>query len=368
MEQFDFQDIQAWMDSETLPQMLFEGQKLRLVNQSLCRIWPQAAEGLSAEQVFGPAADVFSTFAGKGSIVFSGELAGADRDFQLTLWRGFYRVTVLADQREAIDASMEMTARSILTPLSNIMAVTPKIMPKLAESEDPKIIKRAAELNHELYSLMRVAGHLRTCSGSLRFDLRRNPQNLTVWLSQLAEELIPLAKTADRVLELKLPTNGIMCEIDKDRLKHALLNLISNAIKFTMPGGHIELEMKEAGGNRLCIIIRDDGCGMAPSAMGTLFNLGNSQQLIPDPRQGAGMGLPIARAIVRAHQGNLLLESQEGKGTTVYLYLQRAGRSRDFELRSDVKYPVPFGGISDVLIELADVLPSSVFDVKDIYG
>lgn len=100
---------------------------------------------------------------------------------------------------------------------------------------------------------------------------------------------------------------------DPRRLREALLNVVQNAIQATPRGGSVALEAAREGG-QIVLSVRDDGRGMdadALAAAGTPFTSGRDG--------GTGLGLALARSVARQHGGDLTLESELGRGTTVRL-------------------------------------------------
>lgn len=111
---------------------------------------------------------------------------------------------------------------------------------------------------------------------------------------------------------------------DPDRLRQVLLNLIDNSAKFSPPYSTITMELR-CQDNQVLARISDQGPGISPQNMERLFNpffRGPTHQTV----QGAGLGLSIARWIVREHGGELNIESQLGKGTTAIITLPKNQR------------------------------------------
>ena len=107
--------------------------------------------------------------------------------------------------------------------------------------------------------------------------------------------------------------------VDAFQLKHAVLNLVLNALQATPQGGAIAIET--GGDDRaLEIRVRDGGEGMSEGVLPRAFDA-----FFTTREGGTGLGLPIARRIVEAHGGTLDLQSREGEGTLATLSLPAAG-------------------------------------------
>jgi len=146
-----------------------------------------------------------------------------------------------------------------------------------------------------------------------RFDARDAIESvLKLMRSQADEAGVTLISTApDRML-------GV--EADKRALKQIVLNLLSNALKFTPAGGEVRLSLGEADG-ALEIVVSDTGVGIAPE---DLVRLGRPYEQAGDADTralGTGLGLSLVRAFAGLHDGSMSLESTLGEGTAVTVRL-----------------------------------------------
>ncbi|TCZ56761.1 sensor histidine kinase [Roseicella aquatilis] len=115
---------------------------------------------------------------------------------------------------------------------------------------------------------------------------------------------------------------GLELCIDPLRFRQVLHNLLGNAVKFTGAGGLVEVMAETTPDGGAAVIVRDSGVGMQPQDIPRALE--PFQQLDPSASRsfgGAGLGLPIARRLVEAHGGELLLESVPGQGTTATIRL-----------------------------------------------
>jgi signal transduction histidine kinase len=121
-------------------------------------------------------------------------------------------------------------------------------------------------------------------------------------------------RARSRGLELGIdcpPAIGTV-EADGRRLKQALFNLVSNAIKFTPPGGAITLAAERSGGD-LLLSVSDTGIGIAPADRERVFGKFERGQHQP----GAGLGLSLVRSLIELHGGSVTIESALDRGTRV---------------------------------------------------
>ena len=118
-------------------------------------------------------------------------------------------------------------------------------------------------------------------------------------------------------MTLSMPKEPVFAPADKRAVKQIMLNLLTNAIKFTPAGGHVGVSVRTGDGHAT-ITVRDTGIGIPAT---DLERLGNPfEQVNGDPmlaKAGSGLGLALVRALVEKHGGTLTIESEEGVGTDV---------------------------------------------------
>lgn len=142
-------------------------------------------------------------------------------------------------------------------------------------------------------------------------------------LEDVSLKLEPIYREKEQLLELDLDRNISKVYGDKDGIEQVILNIVSNAIKYTDNQGKIHVKLREDG-SFISIVIRDNGIGIPEEDKSRIFERfyrvekGRNRNL-----GGTGLGLAIARQIVEAHDGILSLESIYGEGTTVEIKLPR---------------------------------------------
>lgn len=113
----------------------------------------------------------------------------------------------------------------------------------------------------------------------------------------------------------------IMAVIDKDGIEQVLLNVLSNAIKYTQEGGRIDIDALQAG-KTAQLIITDNGIGIPENELARVFErFFRVDRARSRAMGGTGLGLAISKQIIEEHNGNIEIESKEGKGTKVTITL-----------------------------------------------
>ena len=121
------------------------------------------------------------------------------------------------------------------------------------------------------------------------------------------------------------PAGGLpLLHADERALRQVLLNVLSNAVKFTPPGGRANIAAQLEADGRLAVIVRDTGIGIPAKARPRLFQpFAQADSALVREREGTGLGLAISRALVELHGGTITLDSEEGHGTTVTVRFPR---------------------------------------------
>ena len=118
-------------------------------------------------------------------------------------------------------------------------------------------------------------------------------------------------------------------------------------------------------GRRAVIRLSDNGEGMDAEVLVSAFHRYARPDTPEDPRLGAGFSLPVVQAIMQAHGGSILLQSQKDGGTDALLTLP-AGEPADRTLLKSPRVSIDrSGGFVPELVELSDVLPPEIFDVRN---
>jgi two-component system cell cycle sensor histidine kinase PleC len=115
---------------------------------------------------------------------------------------------------------------------------------------------------------------------------------------------------------------NLLIHLDPNRMKQVFVHLLSNAVKFNREGGSVRISASLDEPDTLTVRIRDTGCGIPPDHLSRVFEpFSQVEDHLTRENEGVGLGLPLARAMMRMHGGDLTLTSQLGVGTTVEVTL-----------------------------------------------
>ena len=159
-----------------------------------------------------------------------------------------------------------------------------------------------------------------------RVEVRSRPVSLDASVRDVEALITPLAESR-RVTYERSSRPDVMVLADPDKLQQILLNLLSNALKYTEPGGRASLEWEvREGQGQVAVRVTDTGIGIPADALEAIFE--PFVQIDADltrANQGSGLGLAISRELARAMDGELTATSQLGQGSEFTLVLRVAG-------------------------------------------
>jgi two-component system cell cycle sensor histidine kinase PleC len=215
-------------------------------------------------------------------------------------------------------------SHELRTPLNAILGFS-----ELIRSE---AFRRDAERHIEYADLIHTAGtHLLTLINDILdlakieaggFRLNECDVDLGFLVSDCVHLMAPKALEGKLTLEQDLSSFLPHVLGDERALKQVLLNLISNAIKFTRENGRVTVFAFPEPDGRICLGVEDSGIGIAPEDKAQVFeSFGQGRYDVVSSDRGTGLGLPIVKGLVEAHGGQVVLESERGIGTKVTVIL-----------------------------------------------
>lgn len=221
-------------------------------------------------------------------------------------------------RRFTADASHELK-----TPLTVLRADVERSMHPATDRADRMValeeaLQETARMSDLVDSLLTLA---RADEG--RFDIHRVPVDLEPLVREAYETAMILGEEAGLELSLSSLEGGVVMG-DRTRLRQLLLNLITNAIKYTPRGGKVDLSVTRREHDEVAIVVRDTGIGIAASDLPHIFDRfwrADRARSRASERGGFGLGLSISQWIVQAHGGTISVQSRLGRGTAFTVLL-----------------------------------------------
>ena len=225
------------------------------------------------------------------------------------------RLQLTESQRRNLMADISHELRTPLTVIQgNLEGILDGVYPS-----DETHLKSILE---ETQILSRLVDDLRTLalaeSGALQ--LKKENTDLAVLIGETVSAFRTQADAAGVSLDLKAEASDELLNLDPERIRQVMSNLIANALRYTSQGGFIHISMRiasSADGKFAEVIVKDNGTGISEEILPHIFNRFYKSR----DSSGSGLGLPIARHLVEAHGGKITAESQAGLGTTIRIRL-----------------------------------------------
>jgi len=228
----------------------------------------------------------------------------------------------LSESNAEKDKFFSIIAHDLKSPFTSILGFSDILIKQVDEKnyngidECAQIIKQSSKSAMDL--LMNLMDWSRAHTGRMEFKPEYIELNELV---KESESLFAGALLQKKIgLTLNVPESSVVFA-DKNMIRTLLRNLISNAIKFTHPDGHIDFSVVKSQ-QELLISVSDNGVGISKESISKLFRIDeNYSTLGTQNEEGTGLGLILCKELIERHDGRIWGESEPGKGSTFYFSL-----------------------------------------------
>jgi signal transduction histidine kinase len=231
----------------------------------------------------------------------------------------------LRELAELKEEFLALTTHDLRSPLTVISGVISFFTSGRLGELSPEQQNMVAMMERNTQSLIELVNDLLDASklesGTMRLDV--TSIDLRGLLDELRETMEPLAKEKGILLQETLAPDLPPVEADRTKLRRILVNLLSNALKFTPKGGRVEVRAVMEG-ERVKLTVADTGVGIAPEDVERLFDkYEQARSRATRGEKGTGLGLYITRQLVELHGGKIQVTSELGRGSTFSFTLPR---------------------------------------------
>jgi signal transduction histidine kinase len=224
----------------------------------------------------------------------------------------------LRELSELKEEFLALTTHDLRSPLTVISGVISFFTSGRLGELSPEQKNMVAMMERNTQSLIELVNDLLDASklesGTMRLDV--TSIDLRGLLEELHEAMEPLAREKEITLQEKLNAELPPVEADRTKLRRILVNLLSNALKFTPKQGRVEVRA-ELEDERVRLTVADTGVGIAPEDVERLFDkYEQARSRATRGEKGTGLGLYITRQLVELHGGEIKVQSELGRGST----------------------------------------------------
>jgi PAS domain S-box-containing protein len=280
--------------------------------------------------------DVYATrIGGEGSgrvaLLFSDITARKQADDKL---RKLAADLAEADRRKTeFLATLAHELRNPLAPIRSGLSVLRLSGASPAAIADVRAImeRQVGHMVHLIDDLLDIA---RISSGKL--ELKKTRADLSTVLSSAIETILPAIESGRHRLDVDLPPEPLVADVDVVRIAQVVGNLLSNAAKYTPAGGRIGVTLRKEGGEAV-IAVSDTGVGIPPEALGSVFEMFSQiGRNMAWAQSGLGIGLSLVQRVVEMHGGRVTASSAGiDAGSTFTVRLPLAEASQDSPVRDE---------------------------------
>lgn len=258
-----------------------------------------------------------------------------------------------------------LAAQHLRGPLTSAMAGTELLLPSDPIQQDPRSQEQLAQINRSLHQLLRAicnmsdaAQYKRAQQGTMQL------QDAAAVFDELLEKAAHTLSLVGHKLHYKVPQQSLYCMLDTEKLERAVLNLISNALKYAPGGSDIHADLRSSG-KQLRFTLTSSFSGDTQLS-NDLYHRFLREPGLEDSRNGIGLGMSIVHSVAAAHGGTVLWDMPSSNEIRFTMTIKITKTDHATSLRSPVRLLSDYaGGRDHFLIELSDILPSDLFKDHD---
>jgi signal transduction histidine kinase len=232
----------------------------------------------------------------------------------------FHDITAEKNLKSLRDQFEVMMIHELRSPLTNIRTTSDNLLrePQQLNGKIQQVIQIIRGQTSDMLELVNDLLDVSKLEAG-KFDISKQATDLNQLIHQVVEQHQTMANERSLELKISIPDDLGHVQIDGFRIRQALNNLITNALKFTETGS-ITIEAKRNPGE-ITVSVIDTGVGISETDQPKLFNKFEQLSIDTEIRRGTGLGLVIAKGIVQAHNGLIGVESKIGKGSRFWFTL-----------------------------------------------
>jgi len=236
------------------------------------------------------------------------------------------------------DEFISMASHELKTPLSSLKGMT-QLLHRRLQRAGSKEVANLANMENAIRRMEMLVNDLLSTSfiEMGKFALYKKTCDLGELCRSLVDEFV-LGTNPPPAIEVDIPAEPIMVDLDSNRIGQVVMNLLSNARKYSPPDSLIGITLTKNAG--FCVIsVRDSGIGIAPERLPHIFDRFYrvpNIEVLRGSSVGLGLGLYISKEIVERHSGHIEVASEAGKGSIFSIFLPSLVDTTEYALRAQL--------------------------------
>lgn len=257
-------------------------------------------------------------------------------------------------------------ASYLRTGLSSLYLAARQLVPPAERERSARLDAQVALLDQNYYRLLHLVNNL-SAAACFESDapLPLQACDIVDLVGSICAKTADVTETQGLDLRFLTPVNQHVCGVNREWMERLVYELLSNAVKFTGPGGTITVELQFNSRDKTVVLsVADTGSGIPGDLLPTLFNRYLHQERRDPYPHGLGLGLPLCRRIAQRHGGAIVAQSRPGKGSKFIVSIPDRTEDVNIITVSDIPYDYT-GGFNATLLALADSLPAKAFLLRN---
>ena len=224
---------------------------------------------------------------------------------------------------------IDTLSHELKTPLTSIIAAAGLLgeeLENVADKSSQKLIQTIIQNSNTLEKrLVELLDTVKTGSGKIQMQFE--PVDMKSIVLGTCVQITPLLQGKEQKLTTDLPASLPLIHGDGPRLEQVIMNLLTNAVKFTPLGGTISVKVREQDSG-LMVAVKDNGIGIAKEDQARLFKPYSRISADRQRQPGLGLGLALSKQVVELHGGRIWVDSDSGSGSTFSFFVPRRPSAR----------------------------------------
>ena len=262
--------------------------------------------------------------------------------------------------------AMALVAQQLREPLASIMVTADRLFPVSGMTDDPAVSQQVARINRGLYQMLRVISNMSDASQyATATAARQEIRDIAALVNEVFAKAAETVSHGGVNLRYKGCPEAVYSLADAEKLERAILNILSNALKFAPKGSTIEAALVKRK-QKLYLTVQNTGSGIAQQVRSSMFTRYTREPGLEDGRFGIGLGMVLVRTTAALHGGSVLVDEPQENLTRITMTLSI--RTRNSTQVHSPRFSIDYAGERDhCLLEFSESLPSELYTPDNLH-